>query len=238
MNRLHRLLLDPKGAEGGVPAAAPPAPAQPTPAEPQGDPAEGWKALLAKMNNDASAVAQKLYDDNRSLRIKLRDARGNAKPDDGIVLQGDDVRAWADYTALGKAGDLKAALAERDRFRDEAEGLRKAEVTKQAAEIHGYKASVLGDLIDRKKLHVEVKDETVKGKPARVAYVKDEADGKPLEMKLTDYAEKHWSEYLPSLQIAPARPSPGTPPRGNVSGAPPYLPEKPRPLYAEGNPFS
>jgi hypothetical protein len=238
MNRLNRILLDPKGEEGGTPPAAPPAPAQQTPPASQGDPAEGWKALLAKMNNDATAVAQKLYDDNRTLRIKLRDARGNAKPDDGLVLQGDDVQAWNEYRALGKAGDLKQAIAERDRFRDEADGLRRAEVHKQAAEVHGYKASVLSDLIDKEKLPIEVKDEKVNGKPARVAYVKHADDkGKEVETKLPDYAEKHWSDYLPSLAPT-AAPPPGTPRRGTTSGPPPGPTSKVPELYEGRNPFS
>jgi hypothetical protein len=229
MNRLHRLLLDPQGGEGGT--------GTPTPTPTDFDPQVAIREAVAR-HGDAERALGYFLRDNRKYRKDNGELKAKLPPEGAVVLAGDDARAWAEYTSLGKAGDLKAALAERDRFRDEAEGLRRAEVHKQAAEIHGYRASVLGDLVERKKLHVEVKDETVKGKPARVAYVRDEVDGKPLEMKLTDYAEKHWSEYLPSLRVAPARPSPGTPPRGDVSGAPPYLPEKPRPLYAEGNPFS
>lgn len=227
MTHPYRILLDPTGDEGGAPAAAPPAPAQRTPAEPQGDPAEGWKTLLAKMNNDATKVAEKLYDENRSLRVKLRDARGKAKPDDGLVLSGDEAKAWSEYQAIGKAADLKQALTERDQLKAELGGIRKAGLHKQAAEAHGYRATVLSRLLDQDALDLEVKEEQQGGKPAQVAYVKHKDDqGKDVSTRLPDYAQKHWAEFLPSLgnKETPA-PSLGTPVRA--------LPAAPRPNDGE-----
>ena len=212
------------GVVEGTPAAVP-TPAPRTPAAPQGDPAEGWKALLAKANNDAALVAQRLYDDNQKLRVKLRAAKGAAKPEDGIVLQGDDVPAWTAYRALGKADDLAAAVKELDRIRGEIDGIRKAESHKLIAAAHGYKAGVLSRLIDQEHLDVSLEDDPKTGKPA--ARVKGaNAQGKEEWTPLPDYLGAHpvLKDYLPALTLEPpSRAAPGTPTRA-AAGAPPPAP--------------
>lgn len=230
MNRLHRILLDPSGAEGGTPA----------PAGKEFDIDGAVQRLLAKHGNAERAMGY-LLRDNQTYRKKNAELKAKIPAEGTLVLAGDDAKAWDEYKSLGKAGDLKAslqaALAERDQAKEEAGSLRRAETYKQAAELHGYKASVLADLIERKKLPVEVKDEDVKGKPAKVAYVKDEVNGKPVETKLTEYVEKNWPDYVPSLLAPPPKSPQGTPPRGDANPTP--IPrDKPRGLYASGNPFA
>jgi hypothetical protein len=235
MNRLNRILLDPTGAGEGnnTPTPTP----SPTPKEDDFDVQAAVQQLLAKHGNAERALGY-LLRDNQGYRKKNAELKAKVPDDKAVVLAGDDAKAWDEYRALGKAGDLKEALAERDRFRDEASGLRRAEVHKQAAEVHGYKASVLSDLIERDRLPIEVREEKVGTKTARVAYVKHADDkGKEVETRLPDYAEKHWLDYLPSLAHT-AAPPPGTPRRGTTSGPPPAPAGKVPELYEGRNPFS
>jgi hypothetical protein len=233
MNRLNRILLFPTGEEGvpGIPTPTP----SPTPKE--FDPQVAIREAVAK-HGDAERALGYFLRDNRKYRKDNADLKAKLPPEGAVVLRGDEAKAWEEYRALGKAGDLKEALAERDRFKDEASGLRRVEVHKQAAEVHGYKASVLSDLIERDRLPIEVREEKVGTKTARVAYVKHADDkGKEVETKLPDYAEKHWSDYLPSLAHT-AAPPPGTPRRGTTSGPPPAPAGKVPELYEGRNPFS
>jgi hypothetical protein len=223
-HRSHRLLLDPTAAEGGAPAPTP----TPTPAPaPAADPAEGWKALLAKHHNDAAVVAKKLYDDNHSLRAKVRDLKKNAVPDGGIVLSGDDARAWERYRVLGKPEAIETSLKESVSLREERERDRSAARVEKAASAHGLKATVLKDLAASRNLDFEEREEKVNGKSAPVYFVKHkDKDGKDTETKLPDYVKDHLSDYLPSLSISEPRGPVGTPPRADPSGAPPSRKEK------------
>jgi hypothetical protein len=229
MNRLHPILLDPKGDEAGNGTS--------TPKTPDFDPQVAIREAIAK-HGDAERALGYFLRDNRKYRRDNAELKAKLPPEGAVVLQGDDLQAWTEYKALGKAGDLKTALTERDRFRDEAEGLRRAEVHKQAAEVHGYKAAVLERLASQDQLQIEVQDTQVNGKPARIAVVKHEdAKGKPVETPLPEYVSKHWEAFLPALTQESARPRPGTPPRADATGPVPNPSEKPRQLYP-ANPFS
>jgi hypothetical protein len=234
MNRLNRILLDPKGGEGdkGDPTPTP----TPTPPPKDFDPQVAIREAVAK-HGDAERALGYFLRDNRKYRKDMAELRAKLPPEGAVVLSGDDAKAWDEYRALGKAGDLKAALGERDRFRDEADGLRRAEVYKQAAEAHGYKAPVLSRLASQEKLQIEIKEEKVGARTAQVAYVKGVDDkGKETATKLPDYAARAWPEFLDSLPIS-TRAAPTTPRRGEGAGPPPPIREQPRTLYASGNPL-
>jgi hypothetical protein len=236
MNRLNRFLLDPKGGEGDKGDPTPTPTPTPTPKDDDFDVQAAVQQLLAKHGNAERALGY-LLRDNQGYRKKNAELKAKVPDEKAVVLSGDDARAWDEYKALGKAGDLKAALGERDRFRDEADGLRRAEVYKQAAEAHGYKAPVLSRLASQEKLQIEIREEKVGAKTAQVAYVKGVDDkGKETATKLPDYAARAWPEFLDSLPIS-TRAAPGTPPRPGGPGPPPPIREQPKTLYASGNPF-
>src|SRR6185437_4360141 len=134
--------------------------------------------------------------------------------DDAVVLKGDEAKHWSDYRKLGAPGDLRKAIEEGATHQAEAGTLRKAEVTRSAAELHGFKPIVLGTLA--KALEITIGDRLDKdgkpvlkdGKPVKAALVKGEGD------KLTaldDYAGEHWKDFLPSLSVEPPQ---TTKPRG------------------------
>jgi hypothetical protein len=238
MNRLNRILLFPTGEEG--------VPGTPTPTSvttntsatvvKEFDPQVAIREAVAK-HGDAERALGYFLRDNRKYRKDNSDLKAKLPPEGAVVLTADEAKAWDEYKALGKAGDLKAALGERDRLKDEADGLRRAEVYKQAAEAHGYKAPVLSRLASQEKLQIEIREEKVGAKTAQVAYVKGVDDkGKETATKLPDYAARAWPEFLDSLPIS-TRAAPGTPPRPGGPGPPPPIREQPKTLYASGNPF-
>ena len=72
--------------------------------------AAGFQAMLNKNNNDAIAVAAKLYDDNFQQREQIRQLTGKV-PEGGLVLTPDQAKDWAVYQALNmKAADVKKAI--------------------------------------------------------------------------------------------------------------------------------
>ena len=102
----YRILLDPQGGEGAGNNPDPKGAGD-------GDAvAKAFQALLAKHNNDAGALATKLFDENHSLREKNRELAAKVPLPGSLVLSGDDVAAWPAYQKLGKPGDLEAAVNE------------------------------------------------------------------------------------------------------------------------------
>lgn len=179
----------------------------------------GLQNLLGKHNDNANDVAKLLYTDNYELRDQIRTLKEQLPPAGAIVLAGDDVAAWEAYRALGAPDALTTALEEKDQAQGELATLRRASVLREAAEATGYNANVLTNL-DREALAYELREQTQDGKTVKIAYVKDgEGDAVPL----SQYAEQHWTDFLPALRPEESRRAPGTPfPRqSGHNGTPP-----------------
>jgi len=182
---IYRILLDPQGGDGsGTPAPAP------------ADPSEGFKALLAKHNNDALRVAESLHDENYKLRQKNAALRSSVPDEGSVVLKGDDAKDWTKYRDLGKPSEVKASLdsgrvatEERDRFA-------RGEVYRKVADAAGYKPSVFVQMAERDGLAVELVEGKKDGKAVTTAVVKGEGDSTtPLE----EYVDRNWSDFKPAL---------------------------------------
>jgi hypothetical protein len=204
-----RIHLDPTGAEGGK---TPPAPE--TPPADTFDEQAAVTAVLAKHGADAQKALGYLLRDNQSYRRKLSELKAKVPADGAVVLTGDDLKRWTAYATLGNPEDLSAALADRDRFKAEADGFRTAELHKQVADAHGYKVPVLARLASQDQLTIEMRDTKVAGTPAKVAVVMGQDDkGKPVETPLPEYAKAHWAEFLTALAPDTSKSPPGTPGR-------------------------
>lgn len=165
-----------------------------------------YKDLLAKHSNDAGTVAVLLANQTYELREKNRELRGKVPPDGAVVITGDEAAAWVAYLKLGKPADLAAAIAERNQFKADLDANRKAELVRDAAEIAGFKATVLTTLVKAEGCELTIGKPDAKG--ARSVTVKDGDKDVPL----ADYAESQWKDHLPALRADTARP-PGTPGR-------------------------
>ena len=158
---------------------------------------EGLSKLLEKHGQDTNAAVRTLYEENFKLRELNREIKAKAMPDDGIVLQGDDVKSWEAYRALGAPDVLKAATSEREQFRTELDGLKRARMIQSAAKVAGYSDTVLAQL-DKlvTGLTYAVKTVEANGRKFDAAFVI--VDGK--ETPIEQYAASNWGDFLPSLQ--------------------------------------
>jgi hypothetical protein len=248
-----RLLPTPDGGEGnGSGGAAPPPGGNGGTATPQGGGAGDGKGdakkgdadveamvqgILAKHGGSADRALGYLLRDNQSYRRKLADMKQKSVPDGHVAVALADAQLIERYKALGKVEDLQAAIADRDHLKAEAEHGHRVDLHRQAAEGHGYRVTVLTDLLERDKLEIEVREEAVGGRKQKVAFVKGEDDkGKPRETRLNEYATQHWKDYLPALQETrgdgrgrPAGPAPS--PHHAAPPAPPGNPQQ-RGIYA------
>lgn len=182
---------------------------------------DALEALLKEHDGDRNSALRVLIQENQGLHGLLSDAEARLPPDGSVVLSGDDAKAWKHYRELGEPGDVRKAVAERDQFKAEAGTLRKKEVVREAAGLHGYRPAVLEKLAA--EVEVAVVDGKGKdGKPAKLAVVREPGpkEGETVETPLADYAAARWADFLPSLQSEPARPAPGTPPRRAPGPAP------------------
>jgi hypothetical protein len=161
-----------------------------------------FERLLERNGNNANAVAQLLFNENRDLRDAKRQIEGKLPAEGSLILSGADAQTWTAYTALGKPDELKTHLEERTQLQGKLSSMERETTLRSVAETVGYKASVLANLdrmakAEGKVLAFEVRDTTVDGKPAKVAYVKDGDKDFPL----TEYAAQQWSDFLPSLTV-------------------------------------
>lgn len=183
-----------------------------------GDSSAAFQRLLEKHNNDAARLSEKLFDENfnyrseiRQLKAQLADAAGKVPGDGAVVLTGDQAQAWTAYQALGKPEEIKQGLDERSQLQGKLTAQERAELLRGIAETTGYKASVLASLdrtakVEGKSLEFTLRDQTIDGKPSKVAYVKDGDK----ETALTEYAASAWADFLPALTVATTQ----TPPTG------------------------
>lgn len=166
------------------------------------DPAQAFQNALAKKSGDALQLASQLFDENfslrgekRTLKTEVAELRKSVPADGSIVLSPDKAKEYEAYKALGKPDDLKTRIDAHETLESEVKGLKKKEVIREVAEIHGFKPTVLED---RDKaaggLEFVIK---LDDKKRKVAYVKDGDKETPL----TQYAEDNWADYLPSLKV-------------------------------------
>jgi hypothetical protein len=174
---------------------------------PTPNPAEAFQALLAKHNNDATAVASKLFDENFTLRSEKRDLKSKLPKDGSVVLTGDDAAEYNAFKALNvKAADAKKAIDELPNLQKANKELASMENLRDLAEIgldgSKLKLSVLKDQLARfPDAAISFKSEKDKeGKEAKVAYIKKDGDSK--ELSFTEFANAELADYLPSLKVS------------------------------------
>lgn len=234
---LHRLLLNPDGGEGdggkATGSVPPPAPQE----SDKGPDMARVVENLAREHGGLTQALMHLWGENFKGREKNREKDSALAEREARLgqLEG-DLKKLSPYRELGELAELRKALEEREQYRAEAEGFRKAEVIRSAAEVSGFRPGVLGTLA--KDLAIEIIDDEKDGKPVlkdgkpvRVAIVRDEGDK---AIKLADYAATHWGDFLPSLK-AESVPRPlGTPqiarpqPAYAGAGSAPPPPARPR----------
>lgn len=160
--------------------------------------------VLEQYGRDALRLAEKLADvqsdnyrlreERRNLKQQLTDAQGKVPAEGTRLLTKDEAAIWDAYAALGKPADIKQAMDANGTATAELATLKREKALTKAAEVAGFKASVLTTLAGDLDIQTKEKD----GKPV-VVVVKDGT-----ETPLADYATSAWADFLPALKQAPA----------------------------------
>ncbi|MBM7845356.1 hypothetical protein [Herpetosiphon giganteus] len=188
---------------GGNPAPAnPPANPPTNPPAPNGGnqpDIAGQIANLVARQGGPDAALMLLMQENYQYRDQNRQLRERT-PEGSVVLTGDDVQRWRDYQALGQIDEVRTRLTEREQAQTELANLRTQATIRGVAEAMQWKPNVL----ERLATNVTFVTKT-EGDKTTIS-VKDG----DVETPLQDYADKHWSEFMPSLTIGSNPPRRGT----------------------------
>lgn len=169
---------------------------------------ESFNALLAKANNDASGLAQRLFtenhdlrEDKRKLKTKLDEANGKVPADGSVILTGADAQAWNAIKELNLPPDqIKAKLQSSEAATGELAALKRKDLMREVAETEGYKANVLSTLLPADQ-GLEIKEVEDNGKKRKVAYVKVNENGAVKEVALSEFIESNHKDFLPALKV-------------------------------------
>lgn len=187
-----------------------------------GDPTQAFQNRLNKMNGDAMAFATQLFDENHSLRAdkrtlneQLEAAKAKIPAEGAKVLTPAEAADYDAYVALGKPKEIQDRIDAHSTLETENAALKKKDVLREVADLHGYKLSVLEDR-DKAAGGLEFTFKEDKDR-RKVAHVKDGDKETPV----TEYAESNWADYLPSLKVEEATPAkPGARRDPKAVGAP------------------
>lgn len=186
-------------------------------------------SLTAKFGGSERRALEQLGDEtlqlrrkNQQLKQKLADAEKTKAPDGAVILTGDDAKAWPEYQKLGKPTELAKQIEDGKSATARAATLEQERVHGEAAGLVGFKPSVLTRLATSEGFTVEVKEEHVDGKAAKVPYAKKTGDDKAQPVKLTEFAEQHLKDFLPALTADDASDRSSGPRKGGD----PYIPQR------------
>jgi hypothetical protein len=156
-----------------------------------------FQRRLERFNNDAMLMANELYrenyrerESNRRLREQLTELQGRIPAEGAHVLTGDDVARWQAYTQLGQPTELQQRIDAGTTAIQERDSLRRDTTIRQAADVAGYKPSVL----QRLAADVQLSVRDTNGTQEAVVTVEGQQP-----VPLTQYAEQHWADFLPAL---------------------------------------
>lgn len=161
--------------------------------------------LLAKHGNDSLALATMLLGENAQLREDKRQLKAKIPAEGSLVLSADEAKKWNAFQELKQEPkEIKKALEKVSTLETENKELSRAESLREAAGAHGYKATVLKELLSKfPEATISLKEETdSKTKATRkVAYITH--DGK--ESSLEGFADANFKDFLPALKAEQAQ---------------------------------
>lgn len=177
--------------------------------------------LVERFGNDTHAIIRlaeriaSLEHDNyrereqhRATRAELEALRERVPAEGSVVLSAEEARTYQAYRELGDLAEVRRRMRDSESLAQENATLRREQVLRRAAEVHGYVPTVLSRLpgFDHQ---VEVRVETDGDQQVERAYVAiDETTQVPLET----YVREHYAEFLPALLVQREPPAPtGTP---------------------------
>jgi len=161
------------------------------------------KGAMTKLANEKTAL-----ETEKAALTAERDAlKGSSLPAGHVAIPAADAQLLTAYKSHGTPDDVKAAKEERDALKSESASLKRAQVIRRAADLHGYDADVMAELLpaDVELAFGEVERE---GKKVELANAKFKEGDALKEQPLEEYVDAKLKKYLPSLR--PEQPAKGT----------------------------
>jgi len=190
------------------------------------DPAATFQKMLAQKNNDATALASQLFDENFHQRVQIRDLKANAPKEGSVTLSADEAKAFKAYQDLGvDPKDIKKVMERLPELEKQNKDLSRMEILREVADVgldgSKLKLSVLKDRFkDFPDAVFSFKIEKDKdGKESKATFLKPAPD--TAEVSFTEFAETNFADYLTALKKEPDTPQPrhGNTPDPQPSGA-------------------
>jgi hypothetical protein len=173
----------------------------------ENNPAEAYTNLLKKHNDDANAVALKLFGENFDYRNEIRELKTKLPKEGSVVLSADEVKVWNAYKDLGVEPEkIKESLDKLPTLESENVKLTKRDKLREV-EMLGYDIEVLEDRMSAfPNAEITVK----KTKDAKDATKEDKTpfvslDGK--ESSLDDFAKENFPKFVPVLKVNADQPA-------------------------------
>lgn len=162
--------------------------------------------VLARENKKARERARKAEDELATLKTGNRIA-----PEGGVVLTPDQAKQWAAFEKfMGESKSTPEQIIEAAKKIGELQGelatVKRKELYTSVADEMGWNSDALAEVLDAKKLEVQMREITVKDEddPKKtvkksVAHVRAAGDEKASWEPLDQYAETHLKTFLPAL---------------------------------------
>lgn len=178
------------------------------------------RSLVAR-HGDANVALGVLAGENRDYRARHRrdketidQLQGKLPKEGSVVLTPEQAQEWTAFQALGKAAEVKDKLDKATNLEAQVQDYQRAEVFRAASEAVGYNTTVLAERVKADGLHVEMRDAQVDdGKGGKVAkklpHVRKADKADEQLVPLTEYADKNWAVWMPSLKVANGKPAGG-----------------------------
>jgi hypothetical protein len=200
---LHPLWEDDGGADGGDKDEGGKVRASDLRSQLGATPDEGALMRLLEKHAEVLTDNSQLRAQRRTLRQEVTDLKAKQPVEGGRVLTKEEAAAYDAYVALGEPAKVKTSLEAAATATQRLTALERTDALRAAAEAHGYKAGVLGELRSLDGKAIETREMEVEGQKVKRAFVKDGAT----ETLLPDYLSQQAPDVLAALAAEPPPPA-------------------------------
>jgi hypothetical protein len=155
---------------------------------------------ISKAEGGAITVAAELHSENNRLRLELDGLKKKIPAEGSLVLSKDDAATWEAIKALNLTAQQiadKVKLA--DNAAGELAGLKRKDVIREIAELEGFNAAVLTDILPT-DAPLESREVEESGKKIKRSFIKVKEGGADKEYSLTDWVNANKRDFLPALK--------------------------------------
>lgn len=155
--------------------------------------------LVQRYGSEKAALTV-LADENFIYRNRHRDDQKELSDIRGLTVTKEEKELLGKYVALGTPVDLEKIKKDYPELQTKLKDADERVLFDTVGKLAGYNSKVLADQARSKKIVFEIVKEKVDGQDAEVPYAKFEGQDDS-RLKVSEFAEKNLSEYIPSLTM-------------------------------------